>query len=40
MKRLLECLDDFACRNPEVLLVLAIVFITIAIVCTLINVLR
>lgn len=40
MKRLLKRLDDFAFRNPGAMLVFNVSCIMIAIVCTLINVLR
>ena len=38
LKRLVEWLDDYSIRNPGTLLVLNILFISIAIVCTVINV--
>ena len=38
LKRLVERLDDYSIRNPGALLVLNILFIFIAIVCTVINV--
>ena len=37
MKRLIEWLDAFAYNHQGVMLILDITFITIAVVCTLIN---
>ena len=38
MKRLIECLDTFVYDHQGLMLILDIVFIVIAIACTLINV--
>ena len=37
MKRLIEWLDDFSFNHQGLMLILDITFITIAVVCTLVN---